>query len=443
MIELSTEAIAKRKAKRARVNRIFTIVCCVSASISVIVLAILLISILQQGLKYLDLSFIAGLPSRNAEEAGLKPAIVGSIMICAICGIVALPLGVGTAVFLEEYKPKNRILLKLHGIVQLNISNLAGVPSIVYGIIGLTLFVQMFNMMGSTNNPTLQIGADWYDQAADEAGNYLLFPVEGPNAEPIQLETGMVATCDLGDEVTVKVLSSAEIDARYDELDQAMAEIYTEAERRADAAVSRGTNEASEREEKIEAIADELASSRRAELFAGVVAESAYIDRIEDRSWYYFQLPFGRGVVAGGLTLMLVILPIVIVSSQEALRAVPPSLREGSFGLGATKWQAVRRTVLPAAVPGIMTGAILAISRAIGEAAPILILAGIVYITFIPSNLMDDFTAMPLQIYDWAGRPQKEFHQVAASGIIVLLAILLSFNAAAVFIRQKFQKPLS
>jgi phosphate transport system permease protein len=139
---------------------------------------------------------------------------------------------------------------------------------------------------------------------------------------------------------------------------------------------------------------------------------------------------------------MLVILPIVIISSQEALRAVPDSLRQGALACGSTRWQMISRMTLPAAVPGIMTGSILAMSRAIGEAAPILIIAGIVFIRFTPEHLMDEFTALPLQIYDWAGRPQTYFHRTAAAGIIVLLAVLLTFNALAIVIRQRFQKPL-
>ncbi len=165
--------------------------------------------------------------------------------------------------------------------------------------------------------------------------------------------------------------------------------------------------------------------------------------RISKKSWYYIRLPLGRSVFTGGLTLMLVILPVVIIASQEALRAVPDSLREGSLGLGATRWQMVRRVTLPAAIPGVMTGSILAMSRAIGEAAPVLIIAGVVYIGSAPANLMDNFTVMPLQIYNWSQRPQSEFHQVAATGILVLLAVLFVFNALAVLIRQKVQKPLS
>jgi phosphate transport system permease protein len=147
-------------------------------------------------------------------------------------------------------------------------------------------------------------------------------------------------------------------------------------------------------------------------------------------------------VLGGGLTLMLVVLPIIIVASQEALRAVPSSLRQGALALGATRLKVVSRMTLPAAVPGIMTGAILAMSRAIGEAAPMLVIAGVVYITFTPQHLMDEFTVMPLQIYNWASLPQEEFHKVAATGIVVLLAVLLTFNAIAVFIRQTFSRPL-
>jgi len=265
--------------------------------------------------------FFSGSPSRNPAKAGLFPSMIGTIFICGVCAVTAIPLGVGTAVLLEEFKPRHPLTLKARSFIQLNITNLAGVPSVVYGILGLTAFVSAFHIFGEGQNIAWELGT---------------------------------------------------------------------------------------------------------------------ID-----NWYYIRVPFGRGVLTGGLTLMLVVLPVVIVASQEALRAVPDSLRQGALALGSTRWQTVWNMSLPAAIPGIMTGAILAMSRAIGEAAPILIIAGIVYITFTPDHLMDDFTAMPLQIYDWASRPQQEFHNVAAAGIVVLLTILLSFNALAVFIRQKFQKQLS
>jgi phosphate transport system permease protein len=157
----------------------------------------------------------------------------------------------------------------------------------------------------------------------------------------------------------------------------------------------------------------------------------------------HIRLPMGASVLAGGLTLMLVILPVVIIASQEALRAVPDSLRQGALALGASQWQMVRTMTLPSAIPGIMTGCILAMSRAIGEAAPILIIGGVTFVTFTPDNLMSGFAAMPLQVYDWLRQPDLEFQRVAASGIIVLMTVLLTFNALAIIIRQKLQKPLS
>ncbi len=307
-----------RRFRRLIKDNLFIVLCLCAATVSIITLSVLLASIIVQGTHHLDVDLLKSVPSRKPEKAGIYPAMVGTIYICLVCAITAIPLGVGTAILLEEFKPKNRFVARLHAFVQLNITNLAGVPSIVYGILGLTAFVEMFGFLGQGNDPSWTLG-----------------------------------TTD---------------------------------------------------------------------------------------NFYYVQLPFGRGIFAGGLTLMLVVLPIIIISSQEALRAVPDSLRQGALALGATKWQTVWNTTLPSAIPGIMTGTILAMSRAIGEAAPILIIAGIVYITFTPEHLMDDFTAMPLQIYNWAGKPQEEFHKVAASGIIVLMAILLTFNATAVFIRQKFQK---
>lgn len=310
--------VAGSKRGRFLKDHLFVVICLIAASTSIAVLGVLLASILLQGTEYLDMQFLKSPPSRKPEKAGIYPAMIGTIYICLVCAITAIPLGVGTAILLEEFKPKHPMAARLHAFVQLNITNLAGVPSIVYGILSLTAFVEMFGIIGNAGDPTWTLG-----------------------------------TTD---------------------------------------------------------------------------------------NWYYIQLPFGRGVLAGGLTLMLVVLPIIIISSQEALRSVPNTLRHGALALGATKWQTVWNTTLPSAIPGIMTGTILAMSRAIGEAAPILIIAGVIYIRFTPEHLMDDFTAMPMQIYNWAGRPQEDFHHVAASGILVLMAILLTFNAAAVIIRQKYQR---
>lgn len=324
---------------RAAKNRTFLFVCLVATNIAIVLLAVLLISIAVKGLPWLidfaaiKASFAEGgnglsgikswfrweffteYTSRKASKAGIRAPLWGSVWVCVICSLAALPIGVGTAIYLEEFAAKNRF----SAFIQTNIRNLSGVPSIVYGILGLTAFARLFGTFGPDEH--------W-------------------------------------------------------------------------------------------AIGD-------------------------PESFLYLRLPFGQGVLAGGLTLMLVILPIIIIASQEAFRSVPSSLRQASLALGATKWQTVWNVTLPAAVPMIMTGSILAVSRAIGEAAPLLVLGVPLFISSTPNNLMSDFTILPMQIYDWAGRPQQEFHGLAAAAIIVLLAVLLTFNAVAVLIRHKLHRPLA
>jgi len=309
-------ATVRSTASRVLANRAFLLACLLATSIAMAVLAVLLVSIIWQGWDGLSWKFISGLASRKAKDAGIMVPLLGSIWVCAICALIALPLGVGTAIYLEEFAKRTRFTR----IVQTNILNLAGVPSIVYGILGLTAFARMFGAFGTN---------------MDDASTF-------------------------GDE----------------------------------------------------------------------------------ESLFFLRLPFGSSVIAGGLTLMLVVLPVVIIATQEALRAIPRGLRDGAFALGATRWQTVWGITLPAAIPGIMTGAILAMSRAIGESAPLLVLGGALLVYNAPENLMSDFAVLPLQIYNWAGRPQEEFHWIAASAIIIQLGVLLLFNGIAVFIRQKLQKPL-
>jgi phosphate transport system permease protein len=318
------DAMRSPRGRRA-LDAWFSRFCLAVTCVAVLALIVLLASIAWQGRHHLDWDFITNFASRKPEKAGIKGALWGSVAICSVCAVVALPLGVGAALYLEEFAPRNKVTT----FIQLNISNLAAVPSIVYGLIGLTVFAQMWSLLGSSSEPFF------------EFGNYT---------------------------------------------DAAGYEIYP---------------------------------------------------------WYYIRLPFGRSVITSGLTLMLLILPVVIISAQESIRAVPKSLRQGARALGASQWLAVSRIVLPSSIPGIMTGAILAMSRAIGEAAPLLVAGGVLFILYTPDNLMSEHTAMPLQIYNWASRPQEEFHRVAATGIIVLLAVLLSFNAFAVVLRAKFQKDLS
>ena len=341
----------------------------------------------------LSWSFLQQGPAPDPHRAGIMPALFGTLWVSIICAAFTLPLGVATAIFLEEFKPTSEVMQRVHSFIQLNIANLAGVPSVVYGIIGLTTFVSFFGLAGSSKKPTFEFGVKYYDQFLTVGDEVALIPVDR-DVEPTRPQDGMSALVR-GKPEKLKVLQSGERLPK------------DKAERRL------------------------------------LLRSTSTSGRISKKAWYYIRFPFGRGVLAGALTLMLVVLPIVIVSTQESLRAVPDSLREGAFGMGATRWQVVRNVTLPAAIPGVMTGAILAMSRAIGEAAPFLIIAGIVFIATPPGHMMDDFTVMPLQLYNWAQRPQTEFHDVAASGIIVLLAILLSFNALAIIIRQKLQKPLS
>lgn len=151
-------------------------------------------------------------------------------------------------------------------------------------------------------------------------------------------------------------------------------------------------------------------------------------------------MEMGRSVLAGGLTMSLLILPIIVVAAQEALRAVPSELSEASYGMGATKWQTIRRVILPSAVPGILTGSILALSRAVGETAPLIMIGALTFVAFVPESIWSEFTVMPIQIYNWTSRPQVEFHDVAAAGIIILLVMLLIMNSVAILIRNKFSK---
>jgi len=379
-----TGALARRRRVMDGAFRAFAIsVTCVS----IVALALLLTSVLYLGWEYLTWDLVTNYASRTPEKAGIRAALAGTIWICVICAVVAIPVGAATAVYLEEYATGSR----LTRFIDLNISNLAGVPSIVYGIIGLTVFARFFGVLGPINDPAIQFGATHYDEYLSASGEPLKLKLPDRRIDPRTLISGDTLIGPKGDPVTVEVVADNSGDQPHHVWASDAAEPY---------------------------------------------------QRSVDRAWWYFQVPFGGGVLAGGLVLALVVLPIVIVATREALRAVPDSLREASLALGSTRWQMVRQVTLPSALPGIMTGSILAFSRAMGEAAPLLVLTGILFIRFTPENLMDDFTAMPLQIYNWAGRPQEEFHAVAASSIIVLLLVLLSFNALAIVIREWFQKPL-
>jgi phosphate transport system permease protein len=256
-------------------------------------LAVLIYDVLHDGAGRLSWTFLTSEPSRRAGSAGIYTAIVGSVYVIGLTALIAVPLGVGAAIHLEEYGGRGR----LSKIIEINIANRAGVPSIIYGLLGLGLFVRAMRM--------------------------------------------------------------------------------------------------------------------------------------------------GPSVMAGASTLALLALPVVIISTREALRAVPKSLREGSYALGATQWQTIWYQVLPAAFPGILTGLILALSRAVGETAPLVTIGALTYVPFLPQDIWSPFTVLPIQIFAWVSRPQVAFAENAAAGIIVLLVLLLAMNAVAIVLRDRFQKRLS
>lgn len=284
---------AKKMQQRKQKNHLFKNLSFFMTLITITVLFLLLYDVFKDGIGWLNWNFLTSYPSRFPEQAGIKSALVGSLWMISLTMPIAIPIGVMTAIYLEEYSPENRLTT----FIRVNIANLAGVPSIVFGILGLTIFVRTLGL--------------------------------------------------------------------------------------------------------------------------------------------------GRSVLAGSLTMALLILPIIIVASQEAIRSVPNSLRDASYALGTTRWQTIRYTVLPASLPSILTGIILATSRAIGETAPLIMIGALTYIAFLPSGPLDSFTVLPIQIFNWTSRPNADFHGLAAAGIIVLLAVLLFLNTTAILLRNKYQRRLN
>lgn len=428
LTEIVGRGTLRGNARRALANRVFLWFCLMGTTLAILVLFALLFSIFLEGWSSVTWNFFDNFASRNPSASGIKGPLWGSVWVCAICAISALPLGIGTAIYLEEFAPRNRVT----GFINLNIMNLAGVPSIVYGIIGLTAFARMFGGFGSASDPTVLLGYSYYDEYESMEGEVVRVKVNAIDRDGDRVEDGVQASLARWNiwvahpAPRAPLLNNTQVEVLLDSDDG------SDVWRTAIAHVE-GTS--------VERSTAQSASFDIVEVSAANAMKP--ITQSREDSWWSVSLPFGSSVLAGGLTLMLVILPVVIISSQEALRAVPSSLRQGALALGSTRWQMVREMTLPAAIPGIMTGAILAMSRAIGEAAPLLVLGGFLLVFAVPENLMSDFTVLPLQIYNWAGRPQASFHALAAGAIIVQLVVLLVFNGIAVFIRQKLQKNLS
>lgn len=279
-----------RHAERSPRAVVFQAVLVACLLVGLITLMTLLVDIFRDGVPRLSGEFVSNLDSRLPSRAGIKPALIGTLWLMGLVALISFPVGIGAAVYLEEFAPRNRFTT----FIEVNVANLAGVPSIVYGLLGLAVFVRFINL--------------------------------------------------------------------------------------------------------------------------------------------------GRSVLAGALTLVLLILPVIIVSAREALRAVPDSIRQGSLAVGATKWQTVWGQTLPAAIPGIMTGMILGWSRAIGETAPLITLGALTYVNFVPSHPLDRFTAIPIQAFNWVSRPQAEFQQTAAAGMVLLLTVLLAMNAVAIYLRNRYER---
>ncbi|MFB6280167.1 MAG: phosphate ABC transporter permease PstA [Salinibacter sp.] len=279
-----------RRSRRERIGMILAGVLFLATIFGIVVLVTLLVDVAVTAAPWLDGRFVSSLPSRHPSEAGIRSGLFGTLWLMGLTALISVPLGVASAVYLEEYAQEGWFLR----LIQVNIANLAGVPSVVYGILGLALFVR----------------------------------------------------------------------------------------------------------------------------FAA----------------------FGNSLLAGALTLSLLILPIIIISTQEALRSIPSGIRESAYALGATRWQVIWSHVLPMAAPGIMTGVILALSRAIGETAPLILVGALTFVPFVPQGVLDQFTALPIQIFNWTARPQDEFRGLAAAAIVVLMILLFTMNLTAILLRNYFEE---
>ncbi len=469
--------------RRKLFSSAFSVICLLVSSIAIVVLTTLLISIFATGGSWLNLEFLtASHRENNPEGSGIGQAIVGSLVICLICGVVALPLGVGTAIFLEEFQPRNKFLRMFHGLVQLNINNLAGVPSIVYGILGLTAFVYMFGAFNSirvNDQPDFEIGASYFYQTKTLGGTYVKFPAVAEIQPTFEIQNSLKATNADGESFHLNLVSTTDDPLSYQSKQSVSVIRGTQAKlsnRDGDEIYESQTVDGtlfrfpakptySQFAKILEPITVTGPDGEQFELNVLSKADSIPTDDLvksqsvfadspdpkkrssasifRENSAFHMHLPFSKSVLSAGLTLALVVLPIVIIASQEAIRGVPQTLREAAFGMGATRWQVVRGAVLPSAIPGIMTGAILAMSRAVGEAAPLLaVMGGVLGTTNQLSSLMDKTPVLPVTIFKWAGDENEGFEHLSAAAIIVLLAILLLMNSVAIFIRYRYEKKL-
>lgn len=365
--------------------------------------------------------------SSTPALAGVRTALIGSLGLMAVVVLAALPIGVGAAIYLEEYAHHGFI----NRLIETNVRNLAGVPSIIYGMLGLAIFVRALapftsglifgygfeaptvNAVIERVNPHLEVALSFTGGSisSDAAA------IEATAAESLVDVFLYYGTPSL------TMQGNSDLRAMADSLAEALGISVEVSQTRADEAHDievRGNHY------RIDIAAKAEISEKT---FAGLMNS---LQRINSFA------PNGRTLVSAGLTLVLLILPIIIINAQEAIRAVPSTIREASYGLGATRWQTVWNQVLPAALPGIMTGMILSVSRAVGETAPLIVVGAATFLVTDPTNPFSQFTAMPIQIYQWTARPQGQFADIAAAAIIVLLALMLTLNAAAIILRNRY-----
>ena len=380
---------------------------------------------------WLSGKFLTTPMSSTPAQAGIRTAILGSIYMMVIVIIVSLPIGVGTAIYLEEYATDSFI----NRVIETNVRNLAGVPSIIYGLLGLSIFVRVLapvmsgNLLGvDADPPRDEQVVNSIEDAIDV--NFLLEEDERGRLNYVGIEENDLLTEAQANDLfaTFRRLGTKGFNNPY-------GEISTERAATSVWSALYGETIDVENIDNPTRLQPDMVS---ADFEAVDLSFDEFIALTTNLKQFANLTVGGRTLLSAALTLTLLILPIIIINSQEALRAVPYEFREASYGLGATKWQTIWRTVLPTAVPQIMTGMILSISRAVGETAPLIVVGASTFILSDPSGPFSNFTVLPIQIYSWTARPQEQFQFIAAAAIIVLLTLVISLNALAIFLRNRY-----
>ena len=373
---------------------------------------------------WISLDFITSSVSSSATTAGLRTALLGSFWIISITAPLALIIGVSAAIYLEEYARDNWV----NRLIAINIRTLAGIPSVIYGMLGLAVFAQALSVF---------------------TGGYF-FGVNLPNRSPEQVISVIYNSFDIPamDNLLLQDVAEVAKGIRNDNdfVDFMVRQIPTEALTEQEKANLVRAFVSLRRVDPVNPFAfsspsPQLLTAKINAAFDTSILPEEKLVILQDglRLYGTFNIN-GRTVTSAAITLALLILPIIIVNAQEALRAVPSTIREASYGLGATKWQTVARQILPTAFPSILTGVILAVSRAIGETAPLLVVGASTFIGIDPNGPFSKFTVVPIQIYQWTSRPEQEFKNVAAAAIIVLLVVMLMLNAIAIILRNRFSR---